>query len=173
LRDLNNNDNDILIPENPGFNLFDLEGTAGTVEDAMNAWTSPGNYDYGVTPIEILIDHIDQSPGVATAACPTTPRELPRPDLPSAPPAPPLPNYDYRQVPPPTGTLSLPNLTSFYACVDTDKTTAQVFIRGNALARIKPKGNPPTYNAGQSAYFPKATIQAQGRGLLTQNQTGQ
>jgi type II secretory pathway pseudopilin PulG len=171
LKDLNNNDRDILIPADPGFKLFNLEGTAGSVEDVMNAWEKDGNYDYGETPIEILIDHIDQSPDVPTAACPTTPRDLPRPDLPSPPPPPPLPNYDYRQVPPPTGNLSLPNLTSFYACVDTDKTIAQVFIRGNALARIRPKGNPPAYVASQSAYFPKATLQAQGRGLLNQNQT--
>jgi type II secretory pathway pseudopilin PulG len=170
LRDVNNppanGDPAEIRPESPGFRLFDLQTARSSIEDSMNAWANAGAYDYNQTPIETLIDYIDQSPDVPAPDCPTTPRPSPRPDG-----QPDTADYTNRQVPLPTS--NLPNLTSFYACIDTDKTIAQVFIRGNALARIKPKGNPPAYVASQSAYFPKATIQAQGRGLLTQTQTGQ
>ena len=126
----------------------------------MNNWTSTG---LGNPPMETLIDYIDDSTNVPTPTplCPTTPRQSPRPDGKGN-----GVDYEDRTVP-----KNDPTLTSFYACVDTDKTIAQVFIRGNAQARVRPKGNPPTYVESQSAYFPKATIQAQGRGLLNQNQT--
>lgn len=54
----------------------------------------------------------------------------------------------------------------FYACVDSSKTSAQVFIRGNALARIQQGG---TYSASQSTYFPTASIQVKGRSSLEAN----
>jgi hypothetical protein len=60
--------------------------------------------------------------------------------------------------------------SGFYACVDVDNTTAQVFMRGNALARLQKKTQPPTYVAAQSAYFPKASIQVKGRGLFSTKQ---
>jgi hypothetical protein len=60
--------------------------------------------------------------------------------------------------------------SGFYACVDVENTTAQVFIRGNALARLQKKTQPPTYVAAQSAYFPKASIQVKGRGLFSTQQ---
>lgn len=51
----------------------------------------------------------------------------------------------------------------FYSCVDSTKTIAQIFIRGNARARLE---NNTTYSNSQSAYFPIVTIQVKGRGLL-------
>lgn len=51
----------------------------------------------------------------------------------------------------------------FYACVDSAITLAQVYIRGNALGRIQESTK---YNPSLSAYFPIASIQVQGRGLL-------
>lgn len=54
----------------------------------------------------------------------------------------------------------------FYACVDSSKTSAQIFIRGNALARIQQGG---TYSASQSTYFPTASIQVKGRSSLEAN----
>jgi type II secretory pathway pseudopilin PulG len=139
--------------KSPGFKLFDLnQPNASNLEEAMNNWTNDNDTEIDKNQPEILIDYIDKSSGqnVPPASCSTAPRDgttLP---------------YQYRQVPPPTPSTP----SSFYACVDTDKTIAQVFIRGNALARIKPKQNPPAYVPSQQAYFPKASIQAQGRGLV-------
>jgi type II secretory pathway pseudopilin PulG len=144
----------------PGFQLFNLaQPNASGLEEQMNNWgedTSPENEkvgDINNNKLEILIDYIDQSPGVPVASCSTAPRKVGEPD------------YLNRQVPP-TSLTSPTGTNSFYACVDNDKTIAQVFIRGNALARIRPKQNPPAYVSSQQAYFPRASIQVQGRGLV-------
>ncbi|WP_449416688.1 hormogonium polysaccharide secretion pseudopilin HpsC [Phormidium nigroviride] len=52
------------------------------------------------------------------------------------------------------------NLTnSFYACVDTSRNIARVYLRGNAMRRIY---NDATYNANNPAFFPTATAQVKG-----------
>lgn len=159
------------IPNN--FVLFSFTAS-GSFEEKMNEWpyTSQLTYDANNPQFETLIDYIDQTPSTVTpappfTACPTTPREEPRPDGATK-----DDPYPSRQVPPTTTPLLN---TGFYACVSTDKTLAQVFIRGNALARLRPKTQQAstTYVASQSAYFPKATIQVQGRGLLNDTSTGQ
>jgi hypothetical protein len=145
-----------------GFKLFNLnQSNVSELEDAMNSWESDSS---GIGDAEnqpkILIDYIDQSTAnVPPASCSTAPRNQNN-SAGSVVPAAPVVPYLNRQVPPTSTT------TSFYACVDSDKTIAQVFIRGNALARIKPKVNPPAYVPSQQAYFPKASIQVQGRGLV-------
>lgn len=114
-------------------------------KDLMNAWTSP-NLDKN-KKLDVLIDYIDQT------LLPATPS--------------PCPSNNYQQVPSPSST----NKTyGFYACVDVENTTAQVFMRGNALARLRMKTDPPTYVAAQSSYFPKASIQVKGRGLFSTKQ---
>ena len=165
----------------PGFNKFGSlpPGVAAVGEEKMNSWekSDKGNINDSKNKIETLIDFVDQSPsttaGLNITPCSTDGRnDSDRPDAPN-----PLPAnyngltvpYTYRQVPNYTGTGAVPTSLqtgSFYACVNTDKTLAQVFIRGNASARIKPKTNPPTYSASKSADFPKASIQVQGRGLI-------
>ena len=62
------------------------------------------------------------------------------------------------------GTLKVPDLNtnSFYACVDTAKNIARVTIRGNSLRRLQ-NSNVPS-SADNSAFFPTATVQVQGRG---------
>jgi hypothetical protein len=112
-----------------------------------------------------LIDYIDQTEetalasfGIPPASCPDTPID-PSTGIP----------YTGRQVPVYTGAGAVADefkTASFYACVDSDKTVAKVFIRGNALARVNPKTVTPTYIASRSGYFPKASIQVQGIGLL-------
>lgn len=54
--------------------------------------------------------------------------------------------------------------TGFYSCVDANEVLAQVFLRGNALARIQ--SNNLNYQSIQSSYFPNASIRVQGRGFL-------
>lgn len=141
-----------LTPD-PGFKLFSFD-QSGTLETKMNTWTKDTTvaYNLTLTPVNTLIDYVDQSPpvGLTPASCSTAPRQG---DATLTP-------YTNRQVP------SVSPTSSFYACVDVDTTTAQVFIRGNALARINPKTNPPTYDPSRSIYFPTASIQVRGRGFL-------
>ncbi|NET06940.1 MAG: prepilin-type N-terminal cleavage/methylation domain-containing protein [Symploca sp. SIO2B6] len=60
---------------------------------------------------------------------------------------------------------------AFYACVDSGKNTAQVFIRGNALARVPsdwplPRNGVPDYDPNKASFFPRGTILIEGRGTL-------
>ncbi|MEH1944565.1 MAG: hormogonium polysaccharide secretion pseudopilin HpsC [Nostoc sp.] len=65
----------------------------------------------------------------------------------------------------PTGTtLSSGSLMGFYACVDVANTTAQVFLRGNALARLQNSNF--DYSSNNQTYFPTASVRVQGRGYL-------
>ena len=143
---------------------------AGSLEYQLTNWPTNINwtkaqrsasYDYGDTQFVTLIDYIDQTPGSSIVTQPACSQD-PRPGQGNPP-------YLNRQVPDPTTVDPQFPTDSFYACVNTDQTIAQVFIRGNALARIRPKNPPPPYAANQSAYFPKANIQAQGSGLLNVN----
>lgn len=137
-----------LDPADPGFARFDP--TAGTtLTAAMNAWKNSGSFDPDKTPV-VLIDYIDQTtPAAGQTFCPTT----------------------KQQVPP------QPVASGLYACVDASLGTAKVFMRGNALARLKPKTKAPVRpNTGneitdRASFFPQASIQIKGRGLFTINQT--
>lgn len=132
-------------PSVPGDNLF---------EKRMNSWQKDtGNY---LRDSQVLIDYIDQTTsGVPAVTCSNEPgtnnagNTVPR----------------WEEVPASTVNTDF-QTESFVACVDPSRTTAKVSLRGNALARIKPKNNPPTYSADDSVYFPTASIQVQGRGFV-------
>ncbi|MEH2454792.1 hormogonium polysaccharide secretion pseudopilin HpsC [Nostoc sp.] len=64
----------------------------------------------------------------------------------------------------PTGTLSYGSYMGFYTCVDVANTTAQVFLRGNALARLQTSNF--DYSSNNQSYFPTASVRVQGRGYL-------
>ncbi|MBN3950914.1 MAG: prepilin-type N-terminal cleavage/methylation domain-containing protein [Nostoc sp. NMS7] len=64
----------------------------------------------------------------------------------------------------PTGTLSSGSFMGFYTCVDVANTTAQVFLRGNALARLQTSNF--DYSSNNQTYFPTANVRVQGRGYL-------
>ncbi|MEQ8381124.1 MAG: hormogonium polysaccharide secretion pseudopilin HpsC [Coleofasciculus sp. A1-SPW-01] len=85
----------------------------------------------------VLIDYVDQSTTGITPTCAGSQQQVPAT---------------------PVG--------GFYACVDSDRTIAEVFIRGNALARIRGGSSPPDYSSQESAFFPTGKIRVQGRGLL-------
>ncbi|AFZ31393.1 hypothetical protein Glo7428_2898 [Gloeocapsa sp. PCC 7428] len=116
-----------------GFQLFDLSVTGSSLKEKMNRWTKASS-SY-TTNVLTLIDYVDQS-NLTPQACPTGMQRVP-------------------------STATVPG--GFYACVDSATTSAQIYIRGNALARI---GNNSTFSTNQSAYFPSATIQVKGRGFL-------
>ena len=127
------------------------------IEDIMNAWTS--TFTSNDKP-DVLIDYVDQTPlSAGTAVCPP----IQRTQFPTGATAANYGSGGSQQVSTP--------VSGFYACVDSEKTTAQVVIRGNALARMRKKENPPTYVYSQAAYFPKASIQVRGRGLYSPKQT--
>ena len=122
-----------------GFKLFDLS-KAGDLATKMKQWVKHPE-PYNINEITnhpmnaILIDYVDKAANGAT--CPaTTPVQTPTSPTPG-----------------------------FYACVNTTGTTAQVFMRGNALERVR-KNPPAVYNPNQSTYFPTASIRVQGRGFL-------
>lgn len=128
-----------------GFNLFNLGATGSSIKDKMNQWKKgSGNYN---DPTTILVDYIDHSTvanGVAQVTCP--------PEMQA------VPEYSNANV------NNIFKTYSFYTCVDSSKTLAQVYLRGNALARIE--NGVMTYSDSKSTFFPKATIQVKGRGLL-------
>lgn len=156
----------------PGFNPFILDKA---VEEAMNEWTQhPEGYDPNVT-IPVLMDYVDQTT-IADGAKPTHQKQEdcqsifgPKDDNVHL-----VPNYNS------TGntnlTTTIPDAFktgSFYACVDSSRTVAQVFIRGNALARTVANSqiaSQAKYRDEVSAFFPTGTIQVKGRGLLNVEQ---
>ncbi len=131
----------------PGFKLFDLNKTQGTLEQKMNDWEKEGNYQTSQNA-DVLVDYIDSSQGLKTIDCKSVfPKSKKK--------------ADSLRVPAVTNNF---NNASFYACVDIDNTTAQIFLRGNALARIEPKNN--NYQNILKSYFPTANVKVKGRGFI-------
>lgn len=147
-----------------GFKLFDFD-QVGSLEEKMNAWRKSTTPYTAKT--EILIDYIDQTKPTSdisnaalrppTPICPSgfRPNTVPPNSVPL-----------WRKSPDDTTVPAALQTSSFYACVNSTQTTAQVFIRGNALARINPKTSPPKYSKTQATYFPIASVVVRGRGFL-------
>lgn len=127
------NQNTYIIGETPssGFQLFDLKMTGTTFKDKMNSWLKKTGENY-TDSAWTLVDFIDKSTNSVQPSCP----------------------LDSQQVP---STL----VGGFYACVNSAKTWAQIYIRGNALARIE---DDSVYTTARSSYFPTAKLRVQGRG---------
>lgn len=164
IRDPNDSDN-YIVPPDPGFQLFE-RGGGESLEQAMNAWDGTVQSTVG-NQQAVLVDYIDQTSPDDNDAVP-------------------VPEDDYclsrlgldknnngvidreedktdKKTPEQLKTLpENPESTSFFACVDTERTLAQVYIRGNALARIQ---NDAEY-AEDSPYFPKSTITVDGIGSI-------
>lgn len=132
----------------PGFQLFDLS-LPGTIKDKMNAWTKDRlrAYDLKKNQIVTLVDYIDPSTG----------NKVPLPIN--------CANISSQaQLVPANNTIVNPlGLYSFYACVDSSKNFAHVYLRGNALARLEQNA---TYSDRQSAFFPSGILQVRSKGSL-------
>jgi len=138
---------------NPGFALFKLDGI-GTITQKMNAWTK-ATADYTADSI-VLVDFIDQTKTDDVLAAPS--RVICSTDS--------VINAQLT-VPPNTASFNTRNtykMTGFYACIDRVNTTAQVFLRGNALVRLQ--SNNRNYTDSNKTYFPNASIRVQGCGYL-------
>lgn len=127
-----------------GFVRFDLNTSTGTLENKMNKWTAdPTKF---TNKQVVLVDYIDNSTGSSVPSAGDCKNVLG------------IPSTDGRT----TAKLTTGADSSFYACVDSGANIAQIFIRGNSLARIQDTAN---YTAS-SPFFPTGTIKVKGRGFL-------
>ncbi|MBD2567238.1 hormogonium polysaccharide secretion pseudopilin HpsC [Anabaena lutea] len=146
-----------------GFVPFNLDLTTGSITQKMKLWkANPDNYK---AQLQVLVDYIDQTIPVAnpTGNIPNLTRQC----LPDA-------NGGKQPTVIPSNTTSP---SSFYTCVNnyldpinTGRviSTAQVFIRANALARVQ--SNNITYSdKNQATYFPSVNAIVQARGFLYTN----
>ncbi|MDJ1184986.1 hormogonium polysaccharide secretion pseudopilin HpsC [Roseofilum casamattae] len=158
-----------------GFKPFVL---TGSLEASMNSWEKDDEaFDNNV---EVLIDYIDQTT-IAEMNNSDNPKHRKQEDCqgvfgfedddannnPQM-----VPNYEnYSQdgITLNKAARDMFKTGSFYACVDSNRTLARVFIRGNSVARIVRNDQIATqakYRENASAFFPTASIQVQGRGLV-------
>jgi type II secretory pathway pseudopilin PulG len=130
----------------PGFKPFDLD---------MNQWQRSGSF---TNDPQVLVDFIDQTPRDQTNVPNITPSCA----------------QDDNQQGVTITPISSTTMTSFYACVSNyaDPTnqgqvisTAQIFIRGNALARIQ-TSDIDYKDKSQQTYFPTVSAIIQARGSL-------
>ena len=147
------NDTEKVATRDDGFKLFDLTGS-GDLKTKMNSWESD-TYTSSSPKILTLVDYIDQTQidddtNPEPAECPTSPIEMQQ-----------IPNFSGSGNSAPTGNV---NTASFHVCVNSENTVAEVYLRGNALARIE--NNPPSYTADAKNYFPQARVRIEGRGFV-------
>ncbi|WP_341526550.1 hormogonium polysaccharide secretion pseudopilin HpsC [Nostoc sp. UHCC 0302] len=143
----------------PGFKMFDLSNE-GTLKSKMNLWTQKSSETY-TQDILPLVDYVDQT------TINTTTNLVP-PSC-QADPSVTDPDKQPQMVPKFSGSgdaVATDNVKTrgFYACVNSDKTVAEVYLRGNALARIQEPNL--DFNESRKIYFPQASIRVQGIGSL-------
>ncbi|MDJ0673849.1 MAG: hormogonium polysaccharide secretion pseudopilin HpsC [Calothrix sp. MO_167.B42] len=128
----------------PGYAPFSLDGV-GTIEQKMNNWTKLADVNYTNTP-DVLTDYIDQT---------TTTNGAPAEEN----------CVDGTKVTPASFTgRNTTEMTSFYACINRVTNSAQVFLRGNALARVE--NSNINYSSDKNNYFPAVSVRVKGRGSL-------
>ena len=139
----------------PGFRPFTLDISTGDLIQKMNQWQRSGSF---TNDPHVLVDFIDQTPRDQTNVPNITPSCA----------------QDDNQQGVTITPISSTTMTSFYACVSNyaDPTnqgqvisTAQIFIRGNALARIQ-TSNIDYKDKSQQTYFPTVSAIIQARGSL-------
>lgn len=144
-----------------GYAPFSLDGS-GTLEEKMNAWKRLSEYTTKVNGADVVTTVTPGSPIVLVDYIDST--------LSTNNPAPPIQancSTGFTYVAPNTTNFNTRNtfiMRSFSACVNKNTTTAEVFLRGNAIARLQ--SNNLNYTTNRSAYFPTASIRVQGRGYL-------
>lgn len=123
------------IISNPGFNPPPLNKSGKTLKEKMNQWqAASANYD-NTNQVLTLVDYISTTAPPAPATAPCSSTNL-------------------------VGSQT----SGFFACVDANEVLAQVYIRGNALARLQNDNVP--YTDDTKTYFPSSSIRVQGHGFL-------
>lgn len=137
-----------------GFKSFDLSQKNKSKQEKMNSWKKATDYDLTKTPVTILVDFIDQTTTAQGAPSATTcPVDTNNPR-----------QFELSSTP------SSIERTGFYACVDSlnadDRSIVEVYLRGNALARLNSDDSKILYNASKSSYFPTNNIKVEGRSFV-------
>jgi type II secretory pathway pseudopilin PulG len=134
-----------------GFQPVDLSEKDKTLTQKMNSWTKTSKA-YTQNTIT-LVDFIDQTTidkGAPAAECPKVAKEEDDPEF----------------TPVPSGTT----MTGFYACVISiskeNRSIAEVYLRGNSLARLTNDENQILYDTDKSPSFPTARVRVQGRSFV-------
>jgi len=171
-------------PPDAGFKLFDSEGSSK--EAIMNSWTK-AVADYTNSPKDnVLLDLIDDSP-YTSLQDDGTPNNSPI-DIANVPNAAAVlgvtPNNtscsdpvvgvggeSTQRVPSAFQTASAnraENLSSFYACVNSTEVVARIYLRGNALARLRPNQTESqrSITSTNNTFLTTGNVRAFGRGKL-------
>ena len=133
-----------------GFNPPPLNKSGATLKNKMNQWqTALGASDSYTQRVETLIDNISTTaPGptinTGTVASPAAATACPGTN--------------------PGAKLVGNQNSGFFACIDANEVLAQVYIKGNALARLQ--NNNLAYTDNSKSYFPSSSIRVQGHGFL-------
>ena len=173
-------------PPDPGFKLFNPKGSSK--EDIMNSWTKAVSGYGGNSPKDnVLLDFIDDTPYTAlqddgtpnnapvdiaiipnaAAVSGVTPNNTSCSD-----PSIGVGGASTQRVPSAFKTASTnnaENLSSFYVCVNSSEVVARVYLRGNALVRLRPK-QPETarrISTQTNTYLSTGNVRAFGRGQLS------
>ena len=147
-------EDDSRIGRDDGFAPFDLSGE-GTLSERMATWEKGGEDFKNFPQSNILLDFIDQSTGgeIASEDCPADSDTNDN-------------DPEWQMIPNPD---TIEN-SGFYVCVFSSQNKARIFLRGNALARLRSRKNVPEYGDGASAFFPTTKIEVKGTGILTGSQ---
>lgn len=138
-----------------GFKPLDLSQNGQTITQKMNNWEKASE-DYKQVPI-VLIDFIDQTTTAKGAPTVTSSSSCPS---------------GFSIVPSSidNASTSTTNKTGFYACVQSvssnNQSVAEIYLRGNALARLTNDGNKINYNSNKITYFPQAKVRVEGRSFI-------
>ncbi|MDZ7960044.1 MAG: hormogonium polysaccharide secretion pseudopilin HpsC [Aulosira sp. DedQUE10] len=142
---------DIGNTRDAGFQMFNLSNE-GDLKTKMNQWTKKSGENYS-QQVLALVDYIDQTTTDTTAN--------------------PAPSCSNGQMVPTfsgSGDSVATNnvkVRGFYVCVDSTKTVAEVYLRGNALARIQNTNlNFDQSSESRKIYFPQASARLQGLGFV-------
>jgi len=175
------------VSPDPGFKPFDAQGA--DLAAVMRTWTKTATL-YANTPPTILLDLVDDTPFVAgqddeTAVNPpfgiaigpntpvagiTTNEDCARPTIGvgggtdltvSADP----PAATAQRIP---STFTVGGLSSFYVCVNSGQSAARIYLRGNALARLRPNQTEAQrqITAQNNTFLSTSNVRAYGRGKV-------
>jgi prepilin-type N-terminal cleavage/methylation domain-containing protein len=144
-----------------GFQRFNLKNT-GDLKTKMNKW-EPKSGETITNDTVTLSDYIDQTPIDNTKnpapACPTPPVTVPPTPAMQI-----IPKYGGSGDVAPTNSV---NTRGFYVCVDSTNTAAEIYIRGNAIARLQNNDiNFDISEVNANSYFPLSSIRVKGRGFV-------
>ena len=145
----------------PGFQMFSLQDS-GTLKSKMDNWTAKTGETY-TQQILPLVDYIDQTP-IDSTTNPAPTCSTGQSSSNSSATTEILPNFSG------TSGYSVPtgntNTRGFYVCVDSTNTVVEVYLRGNALARIQNNNFNFNANTSNKVYFPQVSRRVQGRGFV-------